>query len=85
MSYSVVITPQAQRQIRKMVQSVQERVLLAIRQLEATPGPEGCIKMVGIRDLYRIRTGDYRIFYRIQDQKLLVLVLEVGNRREIYR
>ncbi|MEO5333512.1 MAG: type II toxin-antitoxin system RelE/ParE family toxin [Magnetococcus sp. YQC-5] len=85
MSYSVIITSHAQRQIRKLATPIQMRILQAIRQLETIPRPDGCVKMTNMEHLWRIREGDYRVLYRIQDQNLLVLVLEIGNRREIYR
>ena len=85
MSYAIVITPKAQRQIRKLSISVQVRVVHGIRQLEANPRPDGCIKLSGMENTYRIREGAYRVIYQIRDKQLLVLVLELGHRREIYR
>ena len=47
--------------------------------------PSGCVKLAGEPDLYRIRVGDYRIIYQVNDLKLTVLVLGIGHRREVYR
>ncbi|MEO5364153.1 MAG: type II toxin-antitoxin system RelE/ParE family toxin [Magnetococcus sp. DMHC-8] len=85
MSHSVTLFPLAQRQIRKLEAPTQVRIIRAIRRLEADPRPDGCVKLSGMKDTYRVREGDYRIIYQVRDQKLLVLVLEVANRREVYR
>ena len=49
------------------------------------PALRGCVKLQGESELYRVRIGDYRIVYQIQDAVLMVLVVQIGNRREIYR
>jgi mRNA interferase RelE/StbE len=64
---------------------LQQRLVGAIRGLEATPRSAGCVKLTGSTDLFRLRVGDYRIVYQIQDNVLVVLVIEIGHRREIYR
>jgi len=57
----------------------------AIDDLEQNARPSGCVKLAGEPDLYRIRVGDYRIIYQVNDLKLTVLVLAIGHRREVYR
>jgi len=57
----------------------------AIDALAQEARPAGCVKLAGSPDLYRIRVGDYRIVYQIKDNELLVLVLSIGHRREVYR
>ncbi len=57
----------------------------AIESLAENPRPPGCLKMQGNEELYRIRVGDYRILYQVRDSVLLVLVVSIGNRSEIYR
>jgi mRNA interferase RelE/StbE len=64
---------------------LQQRLVGAIRGLEAAPRSAGCVKLTGSTDLFRLRVGDYRIVYQIQDNVLVVLVIEIGHRREIYR
>ena len=85
MSHSVTLLPLAQRQIRKLEEPTQIRIIRAIRRLGTDPRPDGCVKLTGMRDTYRIREGNYRIIYQVRDQKLLVLIMEVANRREVYR
>lgn len=57
----------------------------AIDDLANDPRPTGCVKLAGEEALYRVRVGDYRILYQIHDRALLVVVIEIGHRREIYR
>jgi mRNA interferase RelE/StbE len=56
----------------------------AISSLQSNPRPAGCKKLAGNADYYRIRVGDYRVLYEIRDRVLLVLVIKVGHRREVY-
>ncbi len=58
---------------------------MLIDGLATNPRPPGCIRLQGGGERYRIRVGDYRIIYQIQDAVLIVLVLDIGNRRDIYR
>ncbi len=84
MTYSVRIAPAAQRQLRKFDPQVRRRVQAAIDLLAGDPRPPRAIQLVGGSGEWRVRTGDYRIIYEIQDDKLIVLVLRLGHRREIY-
>ncbi len=61
------------------------RLRAAIDALAEDARPSGCVKLAGAPDLYRIRVGDYRIVYQVQDTEQIVLVLSIGHRREIYR
>ncbi len=85
MSYLVEIAPAARRQLSKLTVDVQKRILKRLDRLEENPRPPGVEKLSGIESLYRIRIGDYRVIYRIEDQILLVLVLKVGDRKDVYR
>lgn len=83
--YNVEIAPAAQRQIKKLIKRVQDRIIARIHQLSDEPRPPGMEKLKGVENLYRIRDGDYRIIYKIQDQALIITVVKVSNRREVYR
>jgi mRNA interferase RelE/StbE len=84
--YSVRISPAADREIRKLDRPIQERILKKLDDLEQEPRPNGVEKLAGGSEArYRVRVGDFRIVYRIDDDVLTVLVLKVGNRKEIYR
>ncbi|MDJ0899633.1 MAG: type II toxin-antitoxin system RelE/ParE family toxin [Xenococcus sp. MO_188.B8] len=56
-----------------------------IDALATEPRPEGVVKLKGEENLYRIRVGDYRVIYNVQDDRLLVLVVKVGHRGDVYR
>ena len=85
MVYSVEIAPTALRQLRKLDPTARRRIQAAIELLAADPRPPGAKKLVGGEGEWRVRTGDYRVVYEIHDDALVVLVLAVGHRREIYR
>lgn len=84
MTYQVIISPAAQRQSKKLDLHIQKQVIRRLRALATDPRPHDMKKLSGRKEVYRIRTGDYRILYQIRDQKLIVLVLEIGHRREVY-
>ena len=85
MIYEVVLAPAANRQLRKFDPQVRRRIQAAIELLAAEPRPPAATRLVGGGGEWRVRTGDYRIVYEIEDKRLLVLVLSVGHRREIYQ
>ena len=82
--YQVEVTPAAARQLRKLDASARARVSAAIDLLGQTPRPPGAKKLVGGTDEWRVRTGDYRVVYEIRDAVLVVLVVRVAHRREVY-
>ncbi len=84
MNYSVKIAPAAERQLRKFDPQVRRRVQAAIDLLADDPRPPKAIQLVGGSGEWRVRTGDYRIIYEIHDDQLIVLILRLGHRREIY-
>jgi mRNA interferase RelE/StbE len=83
MNYAVSILRRAQKELGQLSSPSFERVCDAIRSLAGNPRPPGCRKLVG-RDGWRIRVGDYRVIYAIDDPARTVLVLHVGHRRDIY-
>lgn len=85
MSYRIEVAPSAVRQLRNLDPTARRRVQAAIELLAIDPRPTGTKKLVGGDGEWRARTGDYRIIYEIQDQLLVVLVLAVGHRRNVYR
>ena len=85
MTYEVALAPAAARQLRKFDPQVRRRVQAAIELLATEPRPPAATRLVGGAGEWRVRTGDYRIVYEIEDERLLVLVLSAGHRREIYQ
>jgi len=83
-SYRVFFNAHAARSFRKLPRNVQVRCKPDIDALKDNPRPFGSEKLSGVEETYRIRVGDYRILYEVHDDVLLVLVVEVGHRREVY-
>ena len=85
MLYEIVVLPAARKALRKLDESSKERIAARIDRLAKNPRPSGCKKLEGGDELYRIRVGDFRVIYRIEDEVLVVAIVAVGNRRDIYR
>ncbi|MGF3055492.1 type II toxin-antitoxin system RelE family toxin [Microbacterium sp. YY-01] len=85
MAYRITITSSAAKVFRKMHPQAAKRLKEAIFALADEPRPAGSLKLSGGAGEMRIRVGDYRIVYEIVDDELILLVLRVGHRREIYR
>ncbi len=85
MRYRVEVAAAAVRQLRKLDLVARRRVEAAIELLADQPRPSGARKLVGGDGQWRVRTGDYRIVYEIHDDVLLVLVVAIGHRRDIYQ
>ena len=84
MIYSIVIEKSAQKALAKIIPAMQNRIIDAIRLLGDNPRPTGVKKLTG-REAWRIRIGDYRVIYEIQDTQLLIYVITIGHRKEVYR
>ncbi len=86
MAYVVRLAPQVARVLRKTRdRDLVQRLVSAIDGLAKTPRPAGCRKLEGEAGLWRIRVGDHRIIYSIDDGALIILVITLGNRRDVYR
>ena len=82
--YAVGVGRSAQKEIRDLDPAVLSRVMAALRRLAEDPRPPGCKKLVGSRDLWRLRVGDYRVIYRIDDTQRTVEVVVVRHRSAAY-
>ena len=86
MPYTVSIKPRAEKYLAAIRDvRLAFRLREAIDALAENPRAPGSVKLQGESELYRVRVGDYRIVYQIQDAVLVVLVVQIGHRREIYR
>lgn len=85
MAYSILLAPPAERQFKALTEPLQKRIVKRLRTLKEDPRHQGVKKLAGEDDLYRIREGDYRIIYTIRDKELIVLVVKIGDRRDVYR
>ena len=84
MTYRVEVAPLAYRQIKKLPREVQKRIIERVEELASNPRPAGAKKLVSGEDLYRVRVGEYRAVYQIRDRELIVVIVKVGHRREVY-
>ena len=82
--YRVTILRRAQKELGALAGEAYTRIRDAIGGLAEDPRPPGCLKLTG-RDAWRIRIGDYRVVYEVDDRVRLVTVLHVGHRRDVYR
>jgi mRNA interferase RelE/StbE len=83
-TYRIEVASAAARQLRKLDPPARRRVQGAIELLAENPRPRSAKKLVGGEGEWRVRTGSYRVVYEINDDVLLVLVVAVGHRRDIY-
>ncbi|MCH7664512.1 MAG: type II toxin-antitoxin system RelE/ParE family toxin [Acidobacteria bacterium] len=84
MNRSVWVLRRAQKELARLPKDSYERVRDRIRALAEDPRPPGCLKLVG-REGWRLRVGNYRVVYEIDDAEEKITVLHVGHRRDIYR
>jgi len=84
-TYSIAVLRTAARVIARLPSDVRQRLVRAIDTLTTDPRPVGCQKLAGSGDHYRVRVGDYRIIYEVRDGELVVIVVTVGHRRDVYR
>ena len=85
MSYTIALKPRARRDLAKLPKTIAERMAQAIDGLASEPRPSGCKKLASKENLWRIRVGDYRVVYTIEDARRLVVVVTLGHRRDVYR
>ena len=83
--YSLDFSRTAKKQLLSQPRDAQVRLLRAINQLTYEPRPRGCRKLHGSMDTFRIRVGYYRVVYEIEGQQMVVLVVKLGHRKDIYR
>lgn len=83
--YHVEIARRAAKSLQALPRKEQQRVRAAIDLLGDTPRPPGCVALSGEDDTYRVRVGAYRIVYEVHDRRLLIQVVRIGHRREVYR
>ncbi len=85
MSYTVVISKSVQKQIDDLPSDMKERITEKIQALADEPRPDGVVKLKGSDNEYRIRVGDYRVRYEIDDENQVVQLLQCKHRKDVYR
>lgn len=83
--YTVLISKSVQKQIDNLPNDLVERVIEKIQNLALEPRPDGVVKLKGFDNEYRIRVGDYRVRYEINDENQLVQILQCKHRKDVYR
>lgn len=85
MRYELVFGGRTRKTLDGLDADLRNRLIRKLDALQENPRPTGTVKMAGLDDCYRIRMGDWRIVYEVRDKVLLVLVLRIAHRREVYR
>ena len=83
--YKVQLKKSAEKTLFKLPKPTISKLIQLLLELESNPRPSGCKKLTGAKNSYRIRSGDYRIIYSIFDDVLIIDVIKIGHRKEIYR
>jgi mRNA interferase RelE/StbE len=83
-SYEIEISRTAERQLKKLSEEDQLRVLRAVLALKEVPRPRGSRKLSGYDDVFRIRVGRFRVLYSAAESRLVILVLKIGHRKDVY-
>lgn len=85
MNYRIVFTPESFSQLAALPQNAQRQIKKKIDLLHSNPRPKQSKQLEKNKHLYRLRSGDYRIIYQIEDDLLLILLVRIGHRKEAYR
>ena len=86
MPYEIEFTRAAEKVFSSLPAEVQDRIDAVLDGLEQNPWPKGHKKLKGAqKDIFRVRVGDYRIVYQVEEERLVVVLVRIGHRKEIYR
>ena len=83
-NYKILIKPSAIKELKRLPKEDIQRITSKIQSLSKEPRPQGCDKL-STQERYRVRQGDYRIVYSIEDNKLIVYVVKIAHRRDVYK
>lgn len=84
-NYKIEISSTAEKTLRKIPKKDLGKVIETIQILSINPYPPGCRKLSGEDGVYRVRQGNYRIIYEVDDQKITIFVLKIGHRSDVYK
>ena len=84
MTYRVEFRPRAAKQLRDLPTNIRTTIARVVAALADNPRPQGAVQLKGA-DIMRVRVRDYRVIYQIEEERLLVLVVRLGHRRDVYR
>lgn len=83
--YKIELAREAEKFIRDQNKALQTKLVIVLRKLAENPRPAKATKLKGLDELYRVRVGSYRIVYTIEDQKLLILIVRIAHRKDVYK
>ena len=84
-NYNILISATAEKALKKIPKKDRGRIVRLIQTLAISPVPLGARKLMEEQNIYRIRQGNYRVIYELKNKKLLILILKIGHRKNIYR
>jgi mRNA interferase RelE/StbE len=84
-SFRIEFARAAEKDLRGVDRRYLSKILESIEGLQNQPRPQGCKKLVGSQNTYRIRIGDYRVIYEIEDSVLVILIVRIRHRQDVYR
>ncbi|MCF2445386.1 type II toxin-antitoxin system RelE/ParE family toxin [Dyadobacter sp. CY345] len=82
--YTLFLSKKAKKQLENLPEKIVPTIILAIGALQSDPRPDGCKKLKGRKSGYRIRIGNYRVLYDIFDRELVIEVITLGHRKDVY-
>jgi mRNA interferase RelE/StbE len=82
--YQITFARTAKKELLSLPKDIGEKILASIELLSINPRPYGCKKLVGYADAYRIRVGDYRVVYTVIDSTLMIDIIRIGHRKDVY-
>ena len=83
--WQIIFRRQAEKTLRRLPRDLLQRIERAISALAEEPQPSGCVKLVGYGNMYRVRVGDWRIIYAVEDERLVILIVKIAPRGSAYR
>ena len=84
-NYSILISATAEKALKKIPKKDRTRIVKLIQTLAISPVPQGARKLLREQNVYRVRQGNYRVIYELKNKKIIILILKIGHRKNIYR
>jgi mRNA interferase RelE/StbE len=85
MIYKIIVSPVALKSLKSLPQKIKKRIDAKISSLAKNPRPKDAKALHGMKGLLRVRVSDYRIIYKVEDNRLVVLIVKIGHRGDVYR
>lgn len=85
MTYKITLKKSAQKELTKLDRKIAERILTHVYLLAGNPYPPNAKQLVGMEHSFRLRVGDWRVIYTVENEQLVIEIIRIGHRREVYR